>query len=290
MMAVALSAIILSPLPSARADNIIVTIRAAREVAPLFVSNATAGQGICEQNNIPAATCFYGVESFASFSANQAGQGFVSTFSTGQNDWTGANYITGAYSGQLTRAATNQYGGAQGSVAYPTASGIQTYKVAFTPHGVPGVNYFGIWITAMDATNLLKLHTDDNSVLNFTTNTLRTYLSSTATPASYNGNPTASFLNQNSGEPYAYVNFYNIDGYFTSVDFSNSSGSGFESSNHAVGYFDPIFTEGTQVLEQATVPEPASTLLLLSAVGAFAWFRAFKHSDAPGPASPAAIL
>lgn len=259
----AVSAMVLIARPAA-ADNIVVTIRTAGQVAPLFLSDPVQGQGICDQD--PSATCVYGVESFANFTSQQAASGFMTNFNTGQTNFTAAKSISGVYSGQITRVPTNQYGGAQGSAAYPAALGAQSYSLALTPHGVPGANYFGIWITAMDATNLLRLHNQNGSTFDFTPNSLKPYFASAASPQAYNGNPTASFKGQNSNETYVYVNFYNTDGYFSSVDFTNSSSSGFESSNHAVGFFSPLTIPGTRVLTQqsVSVPEPGSALLVLT--------------------------
>lgn len=257
----------------AHANNIFVTVRAAGQIAPQFLADGASGDAICNQAS-PGAKCIYGVESFSGLTSAQAQKGFTSTFSTGQNDFTASQYLTGSYSGQLTRIATDQYGGVKGSAAYPAALGVQTYSLAIAGHGVPGANYFGLWISAMDATNVLRLHTSDNQTFDFTTNSLQKYIATTATPNAYYGNPTSYFLGQNSGEPYAYVNFFDMDGYVTGVDFSNNAPTGFESSNHALGYFDPLVIPGHQALQQSVpMAEPASALLVGAGLTGLAFQR-----------------
>ncbi len=248
----------------AKADQIDVTLRKPGQVAPHFVTDPTFGQGICDQNNIATAQCTYGTESFKNLTQAQATNGFSTNFTTGANHVLPSQSLTGTYSGQLTRVPTNEYGGAQGSAAYPTALGVSVYTLNLASKGVPGLNYLGVWITAMDQSNVLRIHTASGGEFDFTTSTLRSYIDQTANPSAYFGNPTASFLGQDSGEPFAYVNFFDTTGYFTSVDFTNSGNSGFESSNHAVGYFNPLVVTG-QDLGTTTVngiPEPASLALL----------------------------
>lgn len=240
--------------PAAEADAIAVTLRKPGQVAPHFLTDAN-GQGICS----PGGTCSYGTESFANFTQADATNGFTTSFSTGDHSFEPGTSITGRYSGQIGWEATDQYGGAQGTAAYPTARGVTIYTLTLATTGLPGVNYFGVWITAMDASNVLKIHTQSGTEYDFTTSTLKSFITTTSDPSAYYGNPTASFLGQDSSEPFAYVNFFDTTGFITSVDFTNNSGSGFESSNHAVGYFNPLLVIGAQV---NSVPEPASLALL----------------------------
>jgi len=269
----------------ARADNIVVTMRGAGQVTPLFLSDGSGDQGVCNQKNAPASTCSYGVESFSNFTAKQTASGFKTDFSTGQTDFTQAKSITGAYSGQIARVATNQYSGAQGLIAYPVVTGTNSFTLTLTPHGLAGANYFGLLITAMGATNLLRLHMQDGSVMDFTLSSLKTLISNTSSPGAYNGNPTANLYGQRMGEPYAFVNFYDTNGYISSVEFSNSSSSGFESSNHAVGFFDKPTIQGNVMLTQqsVSVPEPSSILMVLAGL---AGVQAWRRRGRPSPATP----
>ena len=54
------------------------------------------------------------------------------------------------------------------------------------------------------------------------------------------GNPNANFLGQNSGEQYAYLNFFDKTGFFDKVVLTQIGSGGFESDNDAVGFLDPI--------------------------------------------------
>lgn len=265
----------------ARADTINVTLEQPRTVAPHFTTDAS-GQGICEQNLVATATCVYGVESFKSFTSAQAANGFTSTFTTGQNNFPAGDSIRGAYSGQLTRSLTNQYGGAQGATAYPVAMGTSVYRMDLTTAGVPGVNYLGVWITAMDASNVLKIHTSSGYEFDLTSSVLKAFINKTATPSAYYGNPTASYLGQDSAEPFAYVNFFNTDGLFTYVEFTNSSGSGFESSNHAAGYFNPLYVTGQTVLA-VVVSEPSAVAVLGAALAGMSFLIWLRKGRAPQP-------
>ena len=62
---------------------------------------------------------------------------------------------------------------------------------------------------------------------------------------------------------FVYINVFDLNGYITNVTFSNAGATGFESSNDAVAYVNPIQFSGTPVLSAAaTVPEPASIAIL----------------------------
>jgi hypothetical protein len=79
----------------------------------------------------------------------------------------------------------------------------------------------------------------------------------------YYGNPSASFLGQNSSQPYVFVNFYDVGDTFDSIQFSeNLAGAGYESDNHTVGVFTSM--TGTPV---SAVPEPETYALMLAGLG-----------------------
>ncbi|MEH2269023.1 MAG: PEP-CTERM sorting domain-containing protein, partial [Nostoc sp.] len=67
----------------------------------------------------------------------------------------------------------------------------------------------------------------------------------------------STFKNQNTGEPYAFINFYDVGGTFDQVQFTNVGGSGFESDNHTVATGYKSITG--DVVTQA-VPESSSVL------------------------------
>jgi len=87
-------------------------------------------------------------------------------------------------------------------------------------------SYFGMWWSAGDSQNMLNFYQADNLVGTFTTSSLLDLL-----PSSYDGNPINRKIN--SGEPYAFINFYGDEK--TSWDrivLNNDGSSGFESDNY----------------------------------------------------------
>lgn len=263
-----------------------ITLAAAMIVAHIFTGSASAAvvvtlRGPSQQYPnfsalcTPGATCVYGTETFSGLSSVVAvGQtmslnaNFVSNFNTGTNNLGGSYAITGTYSGALTNEAGDLYGGSYNPSTlqlnpYPDASGAAEYSLSIAVTGIPGVNYFGVWITAMDATNKLVLHMSDGSTFSFVSSDLRDYIDQASNGDAYYGNPNPSASNVNGldpNEPFAYVNFFDTTSYIVQVDFTNTSNSGFESSNHAVGYYDPLNTGTGRLITTSaqSVPEPSS--------------------------------
>ena len=137
---------------------------------------------------------------------------------------------------------------------------------------MPGVNYFGIWISALDVQNDLRLYdTSGKLLLDFTPGTLIAALGS-CPGTGYCGNPTTPFKGKDASEQFAYVNFFDTSGYFGAVQFYNSGSTGFESSNHAVAYFDPNTPFGTG-LSTVTTPEPPGLAVMAVGLAALAALR-----------------
>jgi len=93
--------------------------------------------------------CWVGTEAFNSWNGNAP---FATTFPTTDASIGGlTGGISGTYTGSLTRSNNVQYGGAGGTGYYATVTH-STYTLALTVSGgVPGVNYFGLWFSALDA-------------------------------------------------------------------------------------------------------------------------------------------
>lgn len=256
----------------ALADNVVITYSAAGNTAPSFAA-ICAGSGVCA----------YGQENFSTWTGSSV---FNSTFTdsgTGTyNQPTGVTF-NGAYSagtgtttgsgGEWNSHPQDQYGGVNGGnypeLFGPTASQVTnkgtaptaTYNLALSSVGVPGANYFGIWISALDAYNNLVVYDGTNVVATFNSSILLAQLGACpGSPANaFCGNPTSQFSGQDSGELFVYINIFDLTGYITSVSFANSGSTGFESTNDAVAYVSNIHPVGTQV------PEPGA--LGLFAVG-----------------------
>jgi hypothetical protein len=259
-LAVFLAAIVVAP--AAYADQITITYSAATQTSPSFAT-------ICAY----ASVCDYGTENFTNWngqnnyvsSFNDAGTGtysqpngvsFTGTYTAGPNTTYGSG-------GNWVSEAQNQYGGVSGQ-KYPelfgTSSGT-TYTMSLTTTGVPGANYFGVWISALDPYNDLKLYDGTTMVAEFNSQSLLAALGSCSNPSAnaYCGNPTSQFKGQDSGELFAYVNVFDLSGYITSVQFYDAGGTGFESDNDTVAYVTPIQVVGTTL---TLIPEPTSLALL----------------------------
>ena len=86
-------------------------------------------------------------------------------------------------------------------------------------------SYFGFWWSAGDVKNKLSFYNGNTLVQEFTTSSLMYAL-----PSSYYGNPKNRSLD--SGEPFAFVNFYGETGtVWDKIVFNNNGSSGFEADN-----------------------------------------------------------
>lgn len=165
--------------------------------------------------------------------------------------------------------------------------------------------YFGMWWSAGDARNVLSFYDGDNLVSRFTTSSLMEPL-----PPEYDGNPINRKVN--SGEPYAFINFFGDEKTtWDRIEFTNDGSSGFESDNYTsrVAAWDPakdgalsgivvaevtgtttkLLTKEDLVntrwsLDETTVTKvpgaPVPPWLLLAAFGAVAIFRSSRKTAA----------
>lgn len=173
----------------------------------------------------------YGVETFDS----RVSGSFSSVF--------GGTGITGSFT-NTTILPASQYGGAGGTGNYISdANGSFTVKIN-SP-----INYFGLWISALNSTNYLKFYSNNILVNSFNPKDLEAKIGSNP---SYYGNPNSQFHGQDSSEIFAFVNFYDTGSTFDEIDVS---GTGYESDNYTVG----TFTSQTGTL--IGVPEPISVAL-----------------------------
>ncbi len=193
------------------------------------------------------------------------------------NDLAAGNHTNVSWDGvgtydRLTVKNADQYGGAgdNGSpYSVQGAGGVDNSTLSFTDDHA----YFGFWWSAGDNQNVLSFYSDDTLIARFTTETL---LNAIAGSRDYYGNPTTgTYAGQNSGEPYAFVNFFGEgDTTWNRIVFSNTSGSGFETDNHTDraekwGYYSeeagkqlPGVVVATASGETVTViPEPSIALL-----------------------------
>jgi len=231
---------------SAKADAFSLSFEAAKVQS----ANTTA---LCAQAG--AGPCTIGVENFDTRTSNAT---FTTNFLSGGNSTGGT--ITGTYSTPQIVVA-DQYGGAGGTGKYPIAPGNTSYNVMLSTTLNTGINYFGIWISALDASNQVSFYKNNVLLYSFTSSTLVAAVGSCPNASNaYCGNPNSQFANLDNTEPFAFVNFRDTNGTFDKVAFVQGASGGFESDNHTVGYAT------TQSGVNIPVAEPASLALLAFAL------------------------
>lgn len=193
-----------------------------------------------------------GVETFDS-TALGGNRSFTTDFGTG-------GIITGSYTGVDVLAA-DQYGGAGGVGNYASTQSTGGYSLDLTTTDPAGINYFGFWLSALDGGNTLTFSKAGTTVFTFSPTDVLALVGSM--PA-YFGNPDGPFAGQDGAQPFVFLNFYDTDGIFDKVTFSeNPTIGGYESDNHTVGFF--TVESGTPV---GGVPEPASWAMMIMGFGA----------------------
>lgn len=185
--------------------------------------------------------------------------------------------ITGTYTGSIQIENAGQFGGAGGSGKYiaPPNGGGYTLTLSSS------VDYFGMWFSALDKGNQLAFYNDSTLVYSFSPADYAQLVGACPTAAAkpnYCGNPNSNFLNQDSGQQFAYLNFYDTTGSFNKITFTENPAVGeFESDNHAIAQLAP----GTPVvgtpLTPAVTPEPASWIFGITGVAAMALPIAFRR-------------
>ncbi len=214
-------------------------------------------------------TPYYGTEIFDGRTAGSTG--FTTNFNTGTMSGNLGNNITGTFSGSFTIAPHDQYGGAGGIGNYITTSSVTGSDLQLThTAALPGINYIGLQISALDAGNTLTFYRSGVQVGTYGPSNLIQQVGACPSASNgYCGNPTTG---ANSSQQYAYVNFFDLSGYFDEIKFTETCCGGFESDNYTVGYVD------TNAVFQATnVPEPSSTATLLAALAALASLTAWQR-------------
>ncbi len=199
-----------------------------------------------------AAFSSMGVETF-----DAVGQGGSQAFAT---DFGSAGVITGSYSG-VDILAADQYGGAGGAGNFASTSGVAGYSLSLSTSDPAGINYFGFWLSALDSGNTLTFSKAGTTLFTFSPVDVLALVG--GTPA-YFGNPDAPYSGQNGAQPYVFLNFFDTNGTFDKVTFSeNPTIGGYESDNHTVGFFTG--ESGTPV---GAVPEPTTWAMMVLGFGA----------------------
>jgi len=266
----------------AHADVVVVTYGAPGTFNANFSSLCSGG-----------GTCDYGVENFSGWSGGGFTSNFTdgahASLTAGAPSTTGGVSFSGTYTAtdgttygttlgqtgkQWVAEPADQYGGepnpggvypelfGPGRVSGgPTGQTKSSYTLSLSATNLPsgattGINYFGVWISALDPYNdLLIYNTTGQVIAQFDSSVLLAALGNctgghAANP--YCGNPEDGFADP--GELFAFVNVYDVSGTIGSVQFFNSGSTGFESSNDTVAYVDPLVINGTVL----SITEPSS--------------------------------
>lgn len=195
-------------------------------------------------------------------------------------DWNGVGTFD-----QLYVKSVDAYGGAPNE-AYPKGS-----LYSLQGAGAPVTNttlflkedsaYFGMWWSAGDARNVLSFYDGDNLVSRFTTASLLKPL-----PDAYDGNPMNRKVN--SGEPYAFINFFGDEKTtWDRIVFSNDGSSGFESDNYTtrVAAWDPAKDDALPGVPVAIVSGTTTTYVTKEELTTTRW-GLDKTTVAKAPGAP----
>jgi hypothetical protein len=242
---------ILSPLASAAAAVLAGVALPAQ--AGMLVTFEPPGRALPDMAALcaGAADCVLGLEGFDSLKRGKA-RSFTTDFGTGGR-------ITGRYTGADVVKA-NRYGGAGGTGQHVETFSATGFTVELATDGVPGVNYFGFWLSALDRGNQLEFWRGSERIFSFGPQQFIDLVA--GCPSAFCGNPFAPFDGKNAHEPYAFLNFRLSDGFFDRVHFFQDRPGGYESDNHMVGF--------VQGMSGSPIPAPATLWLGLLAMAALA--------------------
>lgn len=150
--------------------------------------------------------------------------------------WVANGQTIGQYSNVLIMNA-DQYGGANGTGKYfdvdkaKSGKAKQTFSTLklTTPQ-----KYFGFWWSAGDSNNVLNFLSKGEVVYTMTTKNVVDIIGKLSNKQAYYGNPNSQFKGQDGNEAFAFINFYNTDGTFDEIKYTNLGGTGFETDNHTI--------------------------------------------------------
>lgn len=225
---------------------------AANAVMPITVSLESEMPGIQDSTSGFDAV---GVERF-----ENASNGWNGTYNT---DFGSGGVFSGVYH-DVQVINHDQYGGAGGTGKYAVTFSSGGYSLDLSTTLPGGVTYFGFWLSALDGGNNVTFYQGGHQLFTFTAADAKTFIDGLPGASSYYGNPNDAAPRRNSGEPYAFLNFYAKAGTaFDKVVFAEiPQQGGYESDNHTVGRWNKI--SGTIIPTSGAVPEPQTWALLIA--------------------------
>jgi hypothetical protein len=237
--------------------------------------------------NTTATFSTVGVETFNTQAVHSYPQSIATDFGTsGAGSTITGTYTAGSGAKGIQINSADQYGGAGGNSNYIVAFENTPYSLTLTSDISGGVNYFGFWLSALDAGNFVTFYgAGGQKLFTFNPQDVINAVNSSANPSLYYGNPNSAFKGQDGGEPFIFVNFFDTTGSFSKVTFNEvNSGGGYESDNHTVGHYLTM-GQGTVVTltnSVSGVPEPSTWAMMLLGLGGlgFAGYRRSRKAAA----------
>jgi hypothetical protein len=214
--------------------------------------------------------CYLGTETFNELTpGSKSGTSYTTDFGS-------SGAVTATFTGNYSIAKADQYGGAGNTGNYAVTFDHSTgYTLSLATAAGTGVNYFGMDLTALDAGNDVSFYNNNTLVATYTPSQMIAALGSCSSGTNaYCGNPVTK---QDSGEQFAFVNFYDQTGTFNKVVFTEGTnfGGGYEVDNMTVAYRATNLTvQGTVV--PAPLPHLGATPIGAGILGVAAFFRRKK--------------
>lgn len=235
----------------------LISATAAQAVVPMTISIESQQSGL---QNTTSTFAFVGVENFDK-SKKGGSKDIESSFGSNKA-------FEGKYYNPLIKGEDSQ-GGAGGTGNYIVATSGKDYSLKIDADSkTHGANYFGLWMSSIDAGNTITFLNKDKLVFSYTGGDVKTLIDSLKTGSQFYCNPNGG---KNCDEPYAFVNFYAApDVTFDKIVFGQKPGSGsFDSDNHTIGRWKT--QSGSFIADDLSVggavPEPQAWAMLLAGFG-----------------------
>ena len=216
-----------------------------------------------------------GVETFDSLATGTSLQSYTTNFGTsGVGSTITGTYAAGGSGIQIN--AANEFGGAGGTGNYAVAFQNTPYSLTLSSDIKGGVNYFGYWLSALDAGNFVTFYNAaGNVIFTFNPQDVINAVNLSANPSLYYGNPNGNYAGQDKPEAFIFVNFFDTTGSFSKISFTESGTGGYESDNHTVGHYVGMGLGTIIPLPHSipAAPEPATWAMLIAGFASLGFLK-----------------